>query len=433
MADFCLQFDGLTGYVETDQALQTVIRSGTFGITIKCKPTDGQKAGGQALWGNWGINHISLVINENGILTGHVTIGTNTISVTEDLPTFSDGIQPWKMISLVGVTTEGPYGKLLLYVNNVLRKTGSEGLIGWSSYTSGQGIELGDNGDEIYFAGLMDDFRIYPISLSAGNITAIWNNSIGTKYTGAVAEGGVAVYALNMDDYDPANPAITYDTINNSEAALSNGVSWLAGSAPFNPYGIVTLTDVKSRLGLTTVDNDIILERIITGVEAIFNKYTMRTLIAPAEAVTEYYAGASCYLQLNSYPVIAITSIKEAVDYDFASADELVANSDYRIVKGGKNGILYRIAMDWFDVPDCIEVKYRGGYCAAGVTPGTGEIALPDDLREAAILQSTLVFKRKDDIGLSSVGAQGGSASKFTDMELLPMVKDILDNYVRRA
>lgn len=197
--------------------------------------------------------------------------------------------------------------------------------------------------------------------------------------------------------------------------------------------GLCTLADVKSRLGMTTADNDVLLERIIAGVEAIFNKHVMYPLIAPAADVTEYYTGCGCYLQLNSRPIISITSIKEAVDYDFAAATALVANVDYRIVKGGKNGILYRIAMDWLNVPDCTEIKWRGGYCAAGITPATGEFALPDDLREAAILQTTLVFKRKDDIGLSSVGAQGGSASKFTDIELLPMVKEILKDYIRKV
>jgi len=56
---------------------------------------------------------------------------------------------------------------------------------------------------------------------------------------------------------------------------------------------------------------------------------------------------------------------------------------------------------------------------------------MPADLREAAIEQATFLWKRKDDIGLSAVGFEGGSVSKFSAVELLPMVRQILDNYRR--
>ena len=194
---------------------------------------------------------------------------------------------------------------------------------------------------------------------------------------------------------------------------------------------ICTLADVKNRLTISDTEYDVLLDGIITGVDAIFDSRTHRTLIAPGSDVTEYFTGCGNYLQLNLYPLIGITSIKESMFYDFDSSVERVADTDYRVMNNGKNGILYRINNHWLDSPDSIQIVYRGGYSAAGVIPGPGEHAMPDDLREAAIQQVCLIFKRRDDIGLSAVGFEGGSISKFSKIELLPMVKDTLNNYMR--
>ena len=192
---------------------------------------------------------------------------------------------------------------------------------------------------------------------------------------------------------------------------------------------ICTLADVKDRLGESGVEHDTLLNRLIASLESMFDSYTGRSMIVPSADVTEYYSGRGPFLQLRRYPVVAITSIKEAVDYDFTAADALVANTDYRIVNNGLNGILVRIYSVWDALQDSIQVIYRGGYCAAGVTPGEGKTALPDDLREVAIEQAVYFFKRRDDLGLSSVSFQGGSISKFAPMDLLPIVKRVLDNY----
>ena len=80
-----------------------------------------------------------------------------------------------------------------------------------------------------------------------------------------------------------------------------------------------------------------------------------------------------------------------------------------------------------------IRVVYKGGYVAPADTVDTGETALPDDLREAAIEQSQFIFKRRNDIGLTSVSTNGMSISKYSAMDLLPNVKKILERYRRIA
>lgn len=194
---------------------------------------------------------------------------------------------------------------------------------------------------------------------------------------------------------------------------------------------ICTLADVKDRLGESGAEHDTLLNRLIASLESMFDGHIApRRLIVPSADVTEYHSGRGPFLQLNRYPIVSITSIREALDYDFTAADALVADTDYRIVNDGRNGICLRIWADWDNTPDSIQVIYKGGYCAAGVTAGAGETALPDELREAAIEQATFFFKRRDDLGLSSVSCQGGAIQKFSAMDLLPIVKNTLDRYV---
>jgi len=200
--------------------------------------------------------------------------------------------------------------------------------------------------------------------------------------------------------------------------------------ADLSTAGLCTLTDLKERLGITDTTYDIALNLIIDGVGSLFDSYTGRTLIVTSADVTEFYAGCGPSLQLRRFPIVVITSIKESYDYDFDDDDSLLTvDEDYRIIAGGRFGIIRRVYSDWLDIPDSIEVIGRGGYCAAGVTPGEAEFALPSDLREAAIEQASFIWKRKDDLGLSGVSSEGGSINKFSDMDLLPMVKRILDKY----
>ena len=196
---------------------------------------------------------------------------------------------------------------------------------------------------------------------------------------------------------------------------------------------LATLTDVKDRLGIAAADtdNDQTIGRIITSITSVFESHIARPLIITAANVTEYFGGYGTRLQLNYYPTASIASVKIAIDYNYDDATALVADTEYRLLASGRTGILYRRGLTWPMIDDSIQVIYRGGYCPAGQVPGTGETALPNDLREAAIEQSCFIFKRKDDIGLSAVSYAGGSIAKSSPMQLLPMVQDILARYVK--
>lgn len=193
---------------------------------------------------------------------------------------------------------------------------------------------------------------------------------------------------------------------------------------------ICTLADIKDRMGLTNTDHDSTINRLILGVEQMFDNETRRKLLQNTLDETEYYTGQGPHLQLRRYPVISITSIVVSYDYTF-NETALTENTDYRLINNGKKGVIYRVYSDWSSLEDSIQIAYRGGYCPAGQTPGTGEIVMPADLREAAIEQVCFLFQRRNDLGLAGVSFEGGSMSKFSSIKLLPLVEDVLKKHRR--
>jgi len=227
-----------------------------------------------------------------------------------------------------------------------------------------------------------------------------------------------------------------------SDLTYTYWVEWVYGGETFRDEktvagatsggGICTTADVETRIGETSETFDALIAQIINGVAAAFESYCHRPLVQAAAAVTEYYTGECEYLRLKRYPIIAITSIVESADFDWDNEDALTVDDDYRVMAGGAKGILYRVGGWWLNYPDGIRAIYNGGYKAAGEVAGAGETAMPADLREAAIQQAAWWFKRRDDIGITAMGFQGGDVQKVVaGLELLPGVREILENYRR--
>lgn len=196
---------------------------------------------------------------------------------------------------------------------------------------------------------------------------------------------------------------------------------------------LCTVAQIKTRLGETSSEHDALLLDIVGKATALIEAYCSRTLIVTAADVTETYTGRGPFLQVDRYPIVSVTSIKEAWDYDFANVDALIVNTSYRLIAGGRKGIIKRLCADWLDIDDAVQVVYRGGYTAAGETPGPGEIALPEDLVEAAIEQSLFLYQRKGrDIGTSGHKFEGGGFDVVENSELLKSVARILDRSYKR-
>ena len=268
------------------------------------------------------------------------------------------------------------------------------------------------------------------------------DNEIANIIVDSSIDGGVTIVeeaAVPDTDGSPAGYANKFDfelevnyirvrlvaTDSDTTAIATLFGSEIAGS-------LCTLADIKERLALTDTKHNDQLNRIIASASTIFDSFCQRTFLNTG-SITEYYSEASRFLQLKRWPIIEITSIKIALDYDFSSATALTENSDYRIMHSGRSGQLMHMFNSWYgeSYPDSVEIVYEGGFCSAGEDAAEGEHELPADLREAAILQCCFIFQRRDAVGVKATSFNGGSMETHSPMGLLPMVKEILKKYRR--
>lgn len=175
------------------------------------------------------------------------------------------------------------------------------------------------------------------------------------------------------------------------------------------------LDDVKKLLDIADTDTtfDTILEDItISSVLANADEY-MGIKYSSVSACEEYFDGGVSFLWL-AYTNVSNVSLW--VD------DELLTegrDDDYTVYPEGKikseNG-------DFLSGHRIIKVQYDGGY---------GEDALPTSLRQRLIKQICYEFKRRRDMGLSSVSFPDGSINKYEITEWLPDVRAELDRRKR--
>lgn len=200
---------------------------------------------------------------------------------------------------------------------------------------------------------------------------------------------------------------------------------------------LATVDQLKIRNGIaaTDTDHDEVFSQILAGVSDRLARVAGRIYdgkpVLEKSSLTVYLSVGDYGVEdlwLPAWPVVSVTSIKEAVYEDFDSVDALTALSEYQIDNG--TGRLHRIGF-WLQGMRTVKVAYTGGYTAAGEIPGTGETELPQDIVEAALQQASFIWQRRDQLGLSGQAAQGGSISMYARDTLLPEVRDTMASYAR--
>ena len=205
---------------------------------------------------------------------------------------------------------------------------------------------------------------------------------------------------------------------------------------------LCTLAQVKAFLGIATADedNDDLLTsfiertssrlageagRVLGGV-ACLERAAHVELFSPQPRTQVLWAAA--------WPMVSITEIKEALYGAFDDVDALVANEGYQVLLA--TGQLMRIGR-WMAGAASVRVTYTGGYTppteflADGYEQGAGEVLLPPAVTEAAVQQVAFSFNRRDELGQTSAGVQGGSFSTYAKDELLPNVRQVMAMYRR--
>lgn len=191
---------------------------------------------------------------------------------------------------------------------------------------------------------------------------------------------------------------------------------------------IITLSELKSDLGITDATDDAALQRLADGLQGRFEDHCNR-LFARSESAVEYHDGGTKALYPKRTPIESVSEIIIDPSYDFAAGDALDASDDYRLDPSA-NRVIYKGGGVWPSGPGIIKLTYTGGYVAAGTTPGSGQTAMPDALRRALLMQAAFEWRNRTTMGAASASLQGQNI-QLAPAKFLPEVLDALAPLIR--
>ena len=200
-----------------------------------------------------------------------------------------------------------------------------------------------------------------------------------------------------------------------------------------------TVANVNERWGTAAALDAAVLGTIIDGVSLSLARSCGRAdgsavpnLMLRQSARTEYTQGnGGNMLFLDVWPIESITSITLADDKDWDNGETLTAEDDYR--HDAVSGIIYRVSGKWRTVIQSIRLIYVGGYVDPTGTPTGSQIALPDDIIEAAILQTVHEYQRRRTYGAKSIEGDDRSLIYHQATPLLARPQEIMDGYRREV
>ena len=176
---------------------------------------------------------------------------------------------------------------------------------------------------------------------------------------------------------------------------------------------LVTLATVKAFLEKTDLTHDALLNSIITQYSKRAEKFCNR-LFEKVARTRPYNAGRKDIF-LPAYPIDLTAALTVVLD-----DSTLTVNDDYYVYED--SGWIEFFSTPSYIKPKQLSITWTGGYASDGV---------PDDLQYALMKQIVFVFRRRKDVGVSSVSLPDGSLSVSFPDDLLPEVKQILKSYRR--
>lgn len=190
---------------------------------------------------------------------------------------------------------------------------------------------------------------------------------------------------------------------------------------------LAQLGTVKTRLGMLPSDtqDDAQLTSFIKLTSARFAQDCRRVFERTAGA-TYTFRASECLVIPDRLPIEAVTAWE--VKATEADGWETVTDADFLI---GPGNTTVELMTALGSSAELARVTYTGGYVLPGTTPTAGQTALPDDLEQCCIEQVCYLWQNRNRLGLVSMGGQGGSLAQFAELDLLPMVRQTLNGYIR--
>lgn len=192
---------------------------------------------------------------------------------------------------------------------------------------------------------------------------------------------------------------------------------------------LITTTEAKQQIpALTGTTDDTLLTELISVAGGLIAKYlgypsasVGGTPTAESASYTRYMDGpGGRILTLDVYPVTAVASIYDDLDWDYA-ADDLVASGDYSIIEGDKGMIMLSSTSahgSWSVAKRAIKASFTAGYAT-----------VPDWLQQAARITVRAMYDSRNSQGKENK-SEGGVNVSFVKPSVLPLeAKQILAPY----
>jgi hypothetical protein len=194
---------------------------------------------------------------------------------------------------------------------------------------------------------------------------------------------------------------------------------------------LTQLSTVKSRLAIpdTDVTQDDLLTFAIEAISARFDQETNRTLARTEDATFEFDANDS-ELSPPCYPIESISKFETKVTESSGWSE--VTDVDYLIRKSCIISLSDNFRLQTLDFRLALaRITYTGGYLLPGSADVPSATPLPPDLENAAVEQVAAWFLRRDFIGLDVSWPKGGIMQRFSKLDLLLPVAQVLKTYKR--
>ncbi len=194
-----------------------------------------------------------------------------------------------------------------------------------------------------------------------------------------------------------------------------------------------TLAALKARLAIPETDPqfDDLLTGALTALSARFDQETNRTLARTVNTAFEFDP-ADTEICVPCYPIESVSKF----ELKSTEAEGWVeqTNIDYLIRRACIISLPAHLNLQpaTFNFQQSIaRVTYTGGYVLPGNTPSAGQTPLPSDLEQACIEQAAAWFLRRDMVGLDTSWPKGGILQRFSKLDLLLPVQQVISRYRR--
>ena len=183
----------------------------------------------------------------------------------------------------------------------------------------------------------------------------------------------------------------------------------------------------KSRLAIPDTDPqyDDLLTSTLIALSARFDNETNRTLARTVNATFEFDP-ADTEICVPCYPIESVSKF----ELKTTEAEGWIEQTgiDYLI----RNGCIISLQSPLVTRhPSLARVTYTGGYVIPPDTAAPGQTALPSDLEQACIEQAAAWFLRRDMVGLDTSWPKGGILQRFSKLDLLLPVQQVLKTHTR--